>query len=90
MVVVGLVGVVIVADPGFPACADQVPAPVAAMVAVVLANGAQGAITFGPALALVDPVMVTVAVDEQLKLSITVTVYVPALRPVIVEGLDCV
>jgi hypothetical protein len=34
IVVLGLTGLVMVTVPGFPACADQVPAPIAAIVAV--------------------------------------------------------
>ena len=88
IVVVGLVGVVMVAVPGLPACAVHVPAPVAAMVAVPPGKDAQVTVSFGPPFTPAGPATLTVADDVQPKASVTVTVSIPAESPVTVDGPD--
>ena len=65
IVVVAEPGVVIVAVPGLPACADQIPpaAGVAAMVAVPPGSVAHVTVFAGPALGLAATVTVVVAVQ---------------------------
>ena len=61
IVVVGLVGVVIVAVPGLPAIAVQVPAPVPAIVAVPPGKITQVTVRSGPALGLAVTTMAAVS-----------------------------
>ena len=63
MVVVGLAAAVMTAVPGLPGSAVQVPAPVAAMVAVPPGSRTHGTLWSGPALGLA--VTVTTAVSAQ-------------------------
>ena len=82
MVVVGLVGVVMVAVPGLPACAVHVPVPVAAIVAEPPGTVIQLTVLSGPALGRVDIVTRAVSVHEPL---VQINLYVPnALNVVMV------
>jgi hypothetical protein len=64
MVVVGLVGVVMVAVPGLPAWADQVPAPTAAIVAVPPGSVVQVTVWAGPALGPAVTITAAVSVHD--------------------------
>ena len=76
MVVVAKVGVVIDAVPGFPACADQVPLPVAAIVADPPGSIAHTTVLSNPALGFA--VTVTLVVSVQPLAFVQIKLYVPA------------
>jgi len=81
-----------VAVPGLPEPVVHVPTPTPAMVAVPPGRVTQLTVWFGPPF-IDGPVTVTDAVIEQFVASVTVTIYVPTERPVIVDGpvrLSCV